>query len=68
MIRKYRCKEESCCKEFLVDVPVTSKLESRKQLKVKCPRCKSKRVERLITDAPAIIYKGKGFYSTDKGD
>ncbi len=30
-----------------------------------CPRCKTGRVERLITAGAGIIFKGSGFYETD---
>jgi putative FmdB family regulatory protein len=34
------------------------------QLK-KCPKCKKKKLERLIGTGAAIIFKGTGFYQTD---
>lgn len=64
MIRDYRCKD--CKREFELDVPVTSKLESRKVIKVKCSVCKSSNVERIFKTPPSVIFKGKGFYVTDK--
>lgn len=30
-----------------------------------CPRCKGRRVKRLIGSGVGIIFKGSGFYSTD---
>src|SRR5271168_1193051 len=34
------------------------------QLK-KCPKCKKKKLQRLIGTGAAIIFKGSGFYQTD---
>lgn len=65
MLRKYRCRNSECRHEFTLDVPTTSNLESRKYVKAHCPVCTSKRVDRLI-EAPALIFKGTGFYVTDK--
>jgi putative FmdB family regulatory protein len=31
----------------------------------KCPKCKKKRLERLIGMGAAILFKGTGFYQTD---
>jgi putative FmdB family regulatory protein len=31
----------------------------------KCPKCKKKKLERLIGGGAAIIFKGSGFYETD---
>ncbi len=31
----------------------------------KCPKCKKKKLERLIGAGAAIIFKGAGFYQTD---
>ena len=31
----------------------------------KCPKCKKKKLERLIGAGAAIIFKGSGFYQTD---
>jgi putative FmdB family regulatory protein len=30
-----------------------------------CPRCRSRRVERLISGGGGLIFKGSGFYETD---
>jgi putative FmdB family regulatory protein len=37
---------------------------SEKPLK-KCPKCKKKKLERLIGTGAAILFKGTGFYQTD---
>jgi putative FmdB family regulatory protein len=37
---------------------------SEAQLK-KCPKCKKKKLQRLIGTGAAIIFKGTGFYQTD---
>ena len=31
----------------------------------KCPKCKKKKLERLLGGGAAIIFKGSGFYETD---
>src|SRR5438034_8285874 len=31
----------------------------------KCPRCKKKKLRRLIGTGAAVIFKGSGFYQTD---
>ena len=31
----------------------------------KCPKCKKKKLERLIGTGAAILFKGSGFYQTD---
>jgi putative FmdB family regulatory protein len=64
MIRDYRC--DNCGKTFQRDVPVTSKLEGRKVIKVRCGKCNSTNVVRIFTSPPSIIFKGTGFYTTDK--
>lgn len=53
----YKCK--SCGYEF-------EKLQqfSDKVLK-KCPKCKKKKLKRLIGGGGGIIFKGTGFYGTD---
>ena len=63
MIRDYRC--TNCEKEFEMDVPTTSNLESRKVILVKCSTCGSTKVVRVIRVAPVAIFKGRGFYKTD---
>jgi len=33
--------------------------------KVKCPKCNSKKVKKVISNNFYVIFKGKGFYTTD---
>lgn len=54
----YRCKD--CKKVFVVDAPITSKIEGRKHIVATCPHCKSKNVVKLI-EKPAIVFKGTGW-------
>jgi predicted nucleic acid-binding Zn ribbon protein len=63
MLRKYRCL--NCEHEWTLEVPTTGLLESRKYVKAPCPECFSRQTIRLITTAPAVIYKAKGFYKSD---
>ena len=59
----YRC--EKCEKEFEVEVVATNRLEGRRSVSPKCPHCKSRKVKKLIRPA-GIVFKGSGFYKTDK--
>ncbi len=63
MIYDYKCK--SCKRKFRLDVPITSRIERGKHIKAKCPNCGSKDVKKIIHTAE-IIFKGTGFYKTDK--
>jgi len=65
MLRTYRCRNSTCRHEFQLDIPVTSILESRKHVKAICPTCGSRRCDKLITDAPPVIFKAKGYYTSD---
>lgn len=58
----YQC--EDCLNEFEVEVVTTSKFESRRVIKPKCPICRSKKTRKLIRPT-RVIYKTKGFYITD---
>jgi len=60
----YRC--INCKKDFVLDVPITSKLEGRKHLGATCPHCHSRNVVKLIPRKVNVVFKGSGFYSTDK--
>jgi putative FmdB family regulatory protein len=53
----YQC--EACKHEFdemqkMSDAPLT-----------KCPKCKKKKLQRLISGGAALLFKGSGFYITD---
>ena len=45
---------------------ITSKLEGRRHVGATCPHCHSRNVIKLISRKVNVVYKGKGFYSTDK--
>jgi putative FmdB family regulatory protein len=66
MIYEYRCSD--CKKGFEIDLPITSKIEGRKHVNVKCPHCKSANVVKLIPRKVVVTFRGKGFYVTDKND
>ena len=57
----YRCK--ACDYPF----PVTMTLSELEKKPVKCPRCRSKRVQKVILKAPTVTFVGSGFYVNDKG-
>lgn len=52
----FQCSE--CKNVFECELPIGSKEFPS------CPNCKNANVEKLIA-APAVIFKGKGFYRTD---
>jgi len=54
---EYRCK--SCKHEFEEFQPITAEPIQD------CPKCKKRKVERLIGGGAGIIFKGSGFYQTD---
>lgn len=62
---KYDFVCNECYKTFEVEVIGISKLEVRRSIVQKCPYCKSKNTRKLLT-APAIVFRGKGFYKNDK--
>lgn len=61
----YRCLE--CETVYEVEVITTSTLEGRRRVSPKCPNC-GKRKSKKIFLPTRVIYKGKGFYHTDKED
>lgn len=63
MIYDYKCL--SCNKGFQVDRPMKSRIVSGKHSGVRCPKCKSRKVRKVIHKAE-IVFKGSGFYATDK--
>lgn len=60
----YRCFNRKCGMVFELDVPITPTL--RRHTKISCPYCHSRNVTKLIPRKINVIYKGSGFYSTDK--
>lgn len=67
MLYEYKCK--ACNHRFFLDIPLIGEGEKRRYTKQaqtpRCPKCKSKNTQKIIS-APAIHYKGTGFYVTDK--
>ena len=61
----YRCVE--CNTEYEVEVITTSTLEGRRNVSPKCPNCGKKKSRKIIRPT-RVIFKGKGFYQTDKAD
>lgn len=55
----YKCEE---CHTAFTIVSTIAKLNT---LAVTCEKCSSPNVKRIITTTPAVVYKTKGFYSTD---
>lgn len=62
----YRCLNKKCRKSFELDLAITSRLEGRRHVGATCPYCHSRNVTKLISRTVHVIYKGKGFYVTDK--
>jgi putative FmdB family regulatory protein len=60
MIYDYRCLSKGCEKPFQADVPM------KDRDRVRCPACRSRKVKRVLHRVN-IVFKGTGFYSTDKG-
>lgn len=54
---EYQCK---ACKHHFEELQSFSEEPLKK-----CPKCKKKKLERLIGAGAAIIFKGSGFYQTD---
>lgn len=63
----YKCLNKKCLKEFEVNVPVETKIKFRRHAGVTCSHCHSRNVIKVIS-APAVHFKGKGFYTTDKNE
>ena len=57
MLYTYKCKE--CEKHFQINKRMSDPPPS------KCPMCDSEDIHRVY-DVPSIVYKGSGFYNTDK--
>ena len=58
---EYVCKK---CKSYFC---VSGTFETLFGLIPQCPNCKSKQTKKIIS-LPNVIYKGKGFYRTDKNN
>lgn len=58
-VYEFKCLD--CQKVFSISVDYKTLLN----LKSYCPDCNSDRVNRIFIDIP-VIFKGKGFYTTDK--
>lgn len=58
---------EYICKECNAEFEMSGTFEMLLVHKPECPECKSKKVKKKIS-LPNIIYKGKGFYNTDRND
>ena len=54
---EYRC---NACKHRFDELQSFSEAPLKK-----CPKCKKKKLERLIGTGAAILFKGSGFYQTD---
>lgn len=63
----YICLNKKCGKTFVLEMSITSKLEGRRHAGASCPHCHSRNVVKLIPRKVHVVYKGSGFYSTDKG-
>ena len=57
-IYTYRC--TNCKKQFEI-----KQAYDDKEIEI-CPNCKKKKLKKIISLIGAIIFKGKGFYITDK--
>ncbi len=58
----FECKK--CEKKFEEVFPSFASYEEQKS-KMKCPHCKSKRIEKLISSGVTAVFKGPGFYVND---
>ena len=56
---------EYVCNKCKSRFAVSGTFETLFGLKPQCPACKGKNTQKLIS-LPNVIYKGKGFYKTDK--
>jgi len=55
---EFVCK--ACKEKFNISIPFTESLGA----KIGCPKCNSTKTKRVWL-APAVIYKGRGFYKKD---
>jgi putative FmdB family regulatory protein len=55
-IYEYRCRQ--CGWEF-------EQLQKRLEDRLKCPKCGSRRRKQRLPTAPAVHFRGTGFYATD---
>lgn len=59
MTYDFKCLE--CSNRFVKEIPI----EKYGKKKIRCPKCQSLSVRRVITSPVEIRFKGTGFYSTD---
>lgn len=64
MIYEYKCL--NCHNYFALEFPITKFIRDGKHVGARCTACRSSRVKKMIS-YPTVIYKGAGFYTTDKG-
>lgn len=58
----FECKK---CKKLFDDMFSTYNHYLDAKPKMKCPHCKSKRIEKLISAGVTAVFKGPGFYVND---
>jgi putative FmdB family regulatory protein len=59
----YRC--ENCHITFLVTASYESTLTQLEE-EIACPDCGSYNVKKLVNKGVGVIFKGEGFYNTDR--
>jgi putative FmdB family regulatory protein len=63
-IRDYECKNEACSHKF-EQLYLSFSEEEREQANLRCPKCGSADLERLMSSGTSFQLKGSGYYSTD---
>ena len=56
---------EYVCNKCKTKFEIVATFDTILFMKPSCPNCKSEKVKKIIS-LPVIIYKGNGFYKTDK--